>query len=406
MSPTNLKHKNTGELPISNSSSKTFYIVAGEASGDILGERLMQSLKLRFDDPVFKGIGGPLMEQQGLQVVYPMERLSVMGIVPILKRLIELLGVRKRLAKQIVKEQADCFIGIDAPVFNTDLEYRLKRQGITTVHYVSPSVWAWRENRIYKIVKSVSLMICLFPFELEIYKKHNLPAVAVGHPLADEIPLQPEVSKARKKFDLNANDKIVAILPGSRSSELNYLLEPFIESAEILAKSHTLRFVIPCANAKRKQQVDHYIKEKDLNINVTTYLGQSRQLMLASDVILLASGTATLEAMLLKKPMLVCYKVSAFSYWVYTKFLKIKNFSLPNLLAGKPLIKELMQDDCQVDKIVQEMTHLLGGVNSSELEKQYLKLHKSLKLNGSDIAADAIVKLLTSQNIDKKIIKE
>ena len=209
MNPTKTECAVKGESPISNSSPITFYIVAGEASGDILGERLMQALKHRFNDPIFKGIGGPLMEQQGLEVVYPMERLSVMGVIPILKRLVELLGVRRRLAKKIVHEKADCFIGIDAPVFNTQLEFVLKRQGIKTVHYVSPSVWAWRENRIHKIVKSVSLMICLFPFELEIYKRHKLPAVAVGHPLADEIPFQPDVNKSRTKLGFKVDDKII-----------------------------------------------------------------------------------------------------------------------------------------------------------------------------------------------------
>ncbi len=397
MNPTKTECAVKGESPISNSSPIIFYIVAGEASGDILGERLMQALKLRFNDPIFRGIGGPLMEQQGLEVVYPMERLSVMGVIPILKRLVELLGVRRRLAKQIVHEKADCFIGIDAPVFNTQLEFVLKRQGIKTVHYVSPSVWAWRENRIHKIVKSVSLMICLFPFELEIYKRHKLPAVAVGHPLADEIPFQPDVNKSRTKFGFKVVDKIVAILPGSRSSELNFLLGPFIESAERLSENRQLQFVIPCANDKRKAQIDNFLIEKHPNIQVKTYLGQSRELMLASDVVLLASGTATLEAMLLKKPMLVCYKVSAFSFWVYSKFLKIKNFSLPNLLAGKPLVKELMQEDCKVDNIVREMTSLLNGVNSEALESDYLALHKSLKLSGSEIAADAITSLLTEQ---------
>ena len=397
MNPTKTECAVKGESPISNSSPITFYIVAGEASGDILGERLMQALKHRFNDPIFKGIGGPLMEQQGLEVVYPMERLSVMGVIPILKRLVELLGVRRRLAKKIVHEKADCFIGIDAPVFNTQLEFVLKRQGIKTVHYVSPSVWAWRENRIHKIVKSVSLMICLFPFELEIYKRHKLPAVAVGHPLADEIPFQPDVNKSRTKLGFKVDDKIVAILPGSRSSELKFLLKPFIESAERLSENQQLQFVIPCANDKRKAQIDNFLIEKNPNIQVKTYLGQSRELMLASDVVLLASGTATLEAMLLKKPMLVCYKVSAFSFWVYSKFLKIKNFSLPNLLAGKPLVKELMQEDCKVDNIVREMTSLLYGVNSEALESDYLALHKSLKLSGSEIAADAITSLLTEQ---------
>jgi lipid-A-disaccharide synthase len=383
-------------IPEPSSSVLCFYLVAGEASGDILGQRLMLALKSRFPNATFKGIGGELMAREGLQVVYPMERLSVMGVIPIVKRLIELLGVRRRLARQVIQERADCFIGIDAPVFNTHLEFKLKNAGIKTVHYVSPSVWAWRENRIYKIVKSVSLMICLFPFELAIYKQHKLPAVAVGHPLADEIPLQPNMAEARKNLGLPLDQKIISILPGSRGSELKFLLEPFLQSAAKLAQKHQLKFVVPCANQKRKHQIDQYINDHQLNIDISTFLGQSRKLMLASDVVLLASGTATLEAMLLKKPMLVAYKVSPFSYWIYTKFLKINNFSLPNLLAGKSLVTELMQQECSVQNIVTEMELLIEGKNSQDLMAEYLSLHQSLKLNGSEIAATAIAKLLQS----------
>ncbi len=398
MSQSNINKQQTSASTELHDQPLLIYLVAGEASGDILGERLMIALKQRVPQAEFKGIGGPLMKQQGLQEIYPMDRLSVMGVIPILKRLIELLGVRKRLAKQIIKERADCFIGIDAPVFNTQLEYQLKTQGIPTVHYVSPSVWAWRENRIYKIVKSVSLMICLFPFELEIYKKHKLPAVAVGHPLADEIPLHPDVSEMRAQLNLPIDKKIIAILPGSRGSELKFLLEPFLSAAKKLAQQHDLKFVIPCANEKRKQQIEAYIDCNELNMDVTIVLGKSRELMLASDVVLLASGTATLEAMLLKKPMLVCYKVSSFSHWVYTKFLKINSFSLPNLLARRSIVKELMQEQCNVANIVEEMNRLLRGEQTETLEAEYLNLHKSLKLNGSEIAAQAIVELLTKNN--------
>lgn len=380
---------------------KLFYLVAGEASGDILGEGLINELKQHFPAARFKGIGGPLMAKAGLEVVYPMDRLSVMGVIPILRRLLELVGVRRRLIKTIVEEQADCFIGIDAPVFNTQLEYKLKSKGINTVHYVSPSVWAWRENRIYKIVKSVSLMICLFPFELDIYKRHQLPAVSVGHPLADEIDLDPDVLGAKEKLGLSNKEKLVAILPGSRGSEMNFLLPPFFASATILAKQYPkLSFVMPCANLKRRAQVESFIKDNDINLDIQLFDGRSREVMQASDIVLLASGTATLEAMLLKKPMLVCYKVSAFSFWIYAKFLKIKNFSLPNLLAKKNLVKELIQDNCSVENIVTEMERLIHCDDRDALINEYTQLHQSLRLGGSQKAASAIVALLEGLKIE------
>ncbi|MGB0496263.1 MAG: lipid-A-disaccharide synthase, partial [Kangiellaceae bacterium] len=335
------------------------YIVAGEASGDILGSGLMATLKVRFPNVKFKGIGGPLMQAQGLDCYYPFDRLSVMGILPILKRYFELLRMRKRLRDQIIKENANCFIGIDAPVFNTDLEYQLTQNNMTCVHYVSPSVWAWRENRIFKIVKSVKLMVCLFPFELPIYEKHKLPAVCVGHPLADDIPLEPDVLQARKKLGLHQSEKYLAILPGSRGSETKFLIEPFIETAKVLRNKYpTLNFIIPYANHKRRQQIENYLSQNKLNFEIKLIDGQSRDVMLASNIILLASGTATLEAMLLKKPMVVAYKVSRFSYFIYSRLLKIKNFALPNLLqqqignsTTKQLVKEFMQDDCTVENL-------------------------------------------------------
>jgi len=372
--------------------AKLFFIVAGESSGDILGARLMDALKGYFPSAEFKGIGGPLMERSGLQRFYPMERLSIMGIMPIIARLPELLLMRRRLAKTIVNQQADCFIGIDAPVFNTDLELKLKRKGITTVHYVSPSVWAWRENRIYKIVKSVSLMICLFPFETEIYRRHQLPAVCIGHPLAKEIPMKIEKESVRRKLQLPEDKKILAILPGSRGSEMKFLLQPFMESIQQLSQRYpNLGFVIPCANDKRKAQLNQYLKEQHINLDITIIDGHSRDVMQASDLVLLASGTATLEAMLLKKPMLVAYKVSRFSYWIYSKFLKISNFSLPNLLANQKLVVELIQENCTVENIVCELSKILESDDNCELTERFDQLHQSLIRGGSVEAASAIV---------------
>ncbi len=387
MNPTNNVTKNQDR--------KLFYLVAGESSGDNLGARLIAALKIHYPEAEFCGIGGSLMLAAGLKSFYPMERLSVMGIVPILARLPELLNMRRRLAKTIVAQQADCFIGIDAPVFNINLEFKLKKKGMTTVHYVSPSVWAWREDRIYKIVKSVSLMICLFPFELEIYKQHHLPAVCIGHPLAEEIPMKTNINAMREQLNLPLAKKILAILPGSRGTETRFLLEPFIQTAEKLAKKYPqLIFVIPCANTGRRTQIENFLQQNNTDIDIKLFNGQSREIMQASDYILLASGTATLEAMLFKKPMVVAYKVSSFSFWVYAKLLKIKNFSLPNLLANKKLVNEFIQNDCTVDNLTTELSRLIECQSFESIIGEYNHLHQNLRLGGSKKAAKAIYELL------------
>lgn len=379
--------------------NKHFFIVAGEASGDILGARLMKSLKVHYPQASFQGIGGELMLNEGLQSLFPMERLSIIGIIPILKRLPELLNMRRKLARIILNAKPDCFIGIDAPEFNLGLEYKLKQNGITTVHYVSPSVWAWRENRIFKIAKSVSLMLCLFPFELPIYKRHNIPAVCIGHPLANEIPLRPDTNKARKKLALPIDKTIVALLPGSRGSEVKYLIEPFFKTAEKLKQKYpAIQFVLPCANEKRRAQIERAIEQFQIELPLQLVDGQSRDVMQAADVVLLASGTATLEAMLLKKPMVVAYKMSDFSLWIYQKFLKISQFSIPNLIASEPIVQELMQNDCEPELLFKAVDKLFE--NKSQVIKKFEALHKGLQLGGSEKAADAIIALINKNNKD------
>ena len=374
--------------------SLLIYLVAGEASGDILGARLMAAIKKREPETRFVGIGGPLMIAEGLDLYYPMARLAVMGIVPILKRLPELLKVRRELAAEIIAARADCLIGIDAPVFNTDLEKRVLAAGVKTVHYVSPSVWAWRENRIHKIKQSVSLMLCLFPFELAIYQKHDIRAICVGHALADEIAMAPEMEPARQALELTGSP-VCAVLPGSRGSELYYLLPIFLQTlARLAVQFETIQFVLPVANAKYTQLIEQAVQKHAPDCSLKIIQGQSRTAMQAADVVLLASGTATLEAALLKKPMLVAYKMSAFSMWIYRRFLKIKQFSLPNLLAGKPLVKELMQEDCTVENILPELVNLLSANDDNSDLDDYRQIHQQLKLNGSEIAANAILKLL------------
>lgn len=375
--------------------TKEFVLVAGEASGDILGAGLIQSLKHHYPTAKFTGIGGELMQAEGLISIFDMERLSVMGIVPILKRLPELLRMRSQLVQYIIQLKPTCFIGIDAPEFNTHLEYKLKVANIKTVHYVSPSVWAWRENRIFKIVKSVSLMVCLFPFELPIYKKHSVPAVCIGHPLANEIDMVPDVEYAKQQFDFNPGSLVVALLPGSRGSEIKYLLEPFIETAKMASKKYTgIQFILPCANSKCREQIDTFLRQYGNDLPIQLVDGQSRLAMQAADVVLLASGTATLEAMLLKKPMLVAYKMSALSAWIFKKLLKVKQFSLPNLLAGESVVKEFIQEDCEPDKLFKELVRLIDSNAASPIIQQFTELHHLLKLGGSEKAARAIVDLI------------
>lgn len=380
--------------------NRHFILVAGEASGDILGARLIQSLKQHYPEATFSGIGGSLMIAEGFKSYFPMERLSIMGVVPILKKLPGLLKMRRQLTRMIIQANPVCFIGIDAPVFNTELEYQLKNKGIKTVHYVSPSVWAWRENRIYKIAKSVSLMLCLFPFELDIYKRHSVPAICIGHPLANEIPMEPNIQTAREELNLELKTLTVAILPGSRGTEVKYLIEPFLETAKKFYQRYPeVQFIIPCANQKRREQIERAIKLYNFDIPLRLIDGVSRTVMQASDIVLLASGTATLEAMLLKKPMLVAYKVSAFSFWIYKNLLKIKQFSLPNLLAGEPIVKELIQEHCNVELLYQELVNLVENKEATTMIDKFHQLHKSLMLGGSDKAAKAIVDMLEEHGV-------
>jgi len=356
---------------------------------------LIKSLKQSYPDASFSGIGGPLMIAEGFNSLFQMERLSIMGIIPILKRLPELLKMRSNLFNIILKAKPDCFIGIDAPEFNLGLEFKLKKKNIKTVHYVSPSVWAWREKRIFKIAKSVSLMLCLFPFELPIYRRHQIPAVCIGHPLANEIAMNPDTLLARTELGLSTNKLLVALLPGSRGSEVKYLIEPFIETARMLYQNYPeIEFVLPCANLKRRKQIELYLTESKIELPLKLINGQSRSAMQASDVVLLASGTATLEALLLKKPMLVAYKMSKFSLWVFKKLLKINQYSLPNLLAGEAIVKEMIQQDCQQDLLFKEMQLLIQTKDKSPQIEKFNQLHQQLQLGGSDKAAQAIVSLI------------
>lgn len=375
-------------------------LIAGEASGDILGSALIQSLKQKLPNATFEGIAGPRMIAEGCQELAPMERLSVMGVVAILKRLPELLRLRKRLRERWMANPPDVFIGIDAPEFNLKLEEMLKSAGISTVHFVSPSVWAWRKKRIVQIKRAVDLMLTLFPFEQAIYDAHQIPVTFVGHPLADAFPIRTDVMAARRQLGLPEKGRVVAVLPGSRGSELKYLSEPYIKAMQQLsARDPELRFVVPLVNQKRREQFERALGQFGLVNNLMLLDGQSSTAMAAADAVLLASGTATLEAMLLKKPMVVGYRVSGFSYLIFKRLLTINRFSLPNLLAGESLVPELMQQDCTAEKLsdaIWQQLHLSRDA-AETLVSRFTAIHETLRCNAGERAADAVLSLLRSK---------
>lgn len=372
-----------------------YVVVAGEASGDILGANLIAHLKILQPNAIFEGIGGPLMEAQGFKTMVPMDRLSVMGLVEVLGRLIELLGIRKRLYQSCLNNPPTAFIGIDSPDFNMPLARKLKKAGIPTVHYVSPSVWAWRQKRIFNIKKSVDLMLALFPFELPIYHEHKIPIVCVGHTLADDIPLDSDVFEARDVLNLGLiNGPVFGILPGSREGEVSRLAPLFVAAMkQIKLKEPDAVFLMPAANAARRVQIEAILHKA--NAEAIIIDGQSRTVMAASDAILLASGTAALEAMLVKRPMVVSYRVNKLTYAIMSRMIKVPYVSLPNLLANEALVPELLQDDATPNNLATKLLQTWRSFNEDKtIQAKYVNLHKMLRKNAGERAAQAIVSML------------
>jgi lipid-A-disaccharide synthase len=369
-------------------------IVAGEASGDILAAGLMRAIKQRHPDAVFEGIAGPKMLAQGCKSLFNMEELSVMGLVEVLSRIRRLLFVRKSLLAHFIANPPDVFIGVDAPDFNLGLELRLKKLGVVTVHYVSPTVWAWREKRIFKIAKASNLVLSIFPFEVQLYNKYNIPCKYVGHTLADEVPLQPDQAKTRAKLKLEAGGKILALLPGSRRGEVDMLLDIFIQSAQRIAESiPQLKILIPVVNRERKQQIETYLKENQPKLDIQLVIGHSREVMVAADAVLLASGTAALEAMLCKRPMVVAYRMKGSTYRMMKWLYKAKYFALPNILADELLVPELLQDQVTPDNIVDKLLPMLQASDKSTC-RRFDDLHQSLRLGADEQAANAVLELI------------
>ncbi|AZC35608.1 lipid-A-disaccharide synthase [Pseudomonas chlororaphis] len=365
-------------------------LVAGEASGDILGAGLMRALKTQHPTVEFIGVGGPLMQAEGLTSYFPMERLAVMGLVEVLGRLRELLARRKKLVQTLIAEKPDVFIGIDAPDFNLNIELQLRQAGIKTVHYVSPSVWAWRQKRVLKIREGCDLMLTLFPFEAKFYEEKGVPVRFVGHSLADAIPLEADRAAARAELGL-PEGPLVALMPGSRGGEVGRLGALFLDAAQRLrALRPGVRFVMPCASPERRVQLEELLAGRDLPLTLLN--GQSHQALAACDAVLIASGTATLEALLYKRPMVVAYRLAPLTFWILKRMVKSPYISLPNLLAQRLLVPELLQDDATAEALAQTLSPLIE--DGQEQTRGFDEIHRTLRRDASNQAAEAVLNLI------------
>jgi len=369
-------------------------IIAGELSGDTLGEGFIKAVKQQYPDAEFVGIGGPKMIAQGCESLFDMEELAVMGLVEVLGRLPRLLKVKAELVKYFTDNPPDVFVGIDAPDFNLRVELDLKNAGIKTVHYVSPSVWAWRQKRIFKIESATNLVLAFLPFEKAFYDKFNVPCEFIGHTLADAIPLQSDKAPAREILGLEQDKQWLAVLPGSRGSELKMLSQPFIETCKKLhQKFPDLGFVVALVNQKRREQFEQAWKEHAPELDFKLVDDTARNVITASDAVMLASGTVALECMLLKRPMVVGYRVNAVTAFLAKRLLKTKYVSLPNILADTELVKEYLQDDCTPDNLFDEVSRLLESDNREMLDK-FTEMHHWIRKDADQQAANAVLKLI------------
>ncbi|AWB69876.1 lipid-A-disaccharide synthase [Vibrio cholerae] len=369
-------------------------IVVGELSGDTLGEGFIKAIRARYPDAEFVGIGGPKMNALGCQSLFDMEELAVMGLVEVLGRLPRLLKVKTELVKYFTANPPDVFVGIDAPDFNLRLELSLKQAGIKTVHYVSPSVWAWRQNRIHGIAAATHLVLAFLPFEKAFYDKFNVPCEFIGHTLADSIPLASDKLAARQLLGLDEQRRWLAVLPGSRGSEMKMLAEPFIATCQKLqARYPDLGFVVALVNAKRRAQFEQAWQQVAPELNFVLVDDTARNVITAADAVMLASGTVALECMLLKRPMVVGYRVNAFTAFLAKRLLKTPYVSLPNILAGEELVKELLQEHCTVDNLYHEVSRLLESDNQALMDK-FTEMHQWIRKDADQQAAQAVLNLI------------
>ena len=377
-----------------------FGLVAGEASGDVLGASLIDALKRRYPEAEFMGIGGPKMIAAGLRSEYHQEKLAVRGAAEVLSHLPEILSIRRGIIARLKSWRPDVFIGIDAPDFNLTVERKLKAAGIPTVHYVSPTVWAWRRGRTKKIVAAVNQLLCLFPFEPACYADKGLHPVFVGHPLADEIDPELNRGEVRRSLMLPEASPLITLMPGSRQSELAYHAELFIETANrVAAELPDVLFLVPLATQETRQLFEAALKRHAVqSLRVKILYGHAREALAASDLALVCSGTATLEAALLRCPMVITYRLSAFSAWVYKKLRYLTWVGLPNILLGRLVVPELLQDDATPEKLSTALIDLWRlPSRRREIEESFAAIHQKLRQNSAERAADAIVACIGQQ---------
>ena len=372
-------------------------IVAGEASGDLLASHLICALKAKLPGAVFYGIGGPKMIGQGFNSWYVLEKLAVRGYIEVLKHYREISGIRSDLKRRLLADPPDIFIGVDAPDFNLALEKTLKRHNIPCIHYVSPSIWAWRGKRIHKIGAAISRLLALFPFEPPLYEKQGIPVTYVGHPLADMLPFDDERKSARELFSLSNEQPVFALLPGSRQSELQYMADTFIEtSREIHKKLPNALFLAPMATRETRLLFEtalYRCKANDLPIRML--FGHAHEAMMAADAVLVASGTATLEAALLKRPMAIVYKMAPLSYRLMRRMGYLPYVGLPNILAGKFVVPEFIQDDATPQNLAQALLNLYADKTScTRIGKIFREIHLQLKQDSAEKAAAAVLDFL------------
>ncbi|HQS32613.1 lipid-A-disaccharide synthase [Polaromonas sp.] len=376
-------------------------MVAGETSGDLLAGLLLEGMQARWPAMVATGIGGPRMAERGFQAWWPSEKLAVRGYIEVLRHYREIVGIREQLAVRLLDQRPDIFIGVDAPDFNLALEARLKARGIKTVHFVSPSIWAWRADRVEKIRRSVDHVLCIFPFEPALLQAHGIAATYVGHPLASVIPMQPDRSGARARLGLQADDCVVAILPGSRKSEIDYLASKLFSAAALIKRARpAIKFIVP-AIPSLKEQIERVADQTGMRASLQILPGQSHTALAACDVTLIASGTATLEAALFKRPMVIAYNMNWLS-WQIMRRKKLQPWvGLPNILCEDFVVPEFLQGDATPEALAQAVLQWVDAKSAApekikELEARFSRLHTDLTRDTSQLATDAIQKILES----------
>jgi len=376
-------------------------LVAGEASGDQLGAALMRAIARKAPGVRFAGIGGPLMKTEGCDCWWGTDELSLMGLFEVISHLPRLLKLRKALVQRVLELKPDIFIGVDAPDFNLGVEKRLKNKAIPVVHYVSPTVWAWRSGRVKTIAKSTDRVMCLFPFEPGFYQRHSVPADYTGHPKADEIPLHVEKAPARSAFGIDPQTTCIALLPGSRMGEVEKLSASMLDAAVILQKRYPgASFLVPAATEKVGQFFKSVLSRYP-GLDCRVFSGQSREVMSAADVVVCASGTATLEVMLTNRPMVVCYRVSGMTYHLmkWFRMLKTRYFSLPNILASDLLVPELLQHDVTGQRIADEVAQWLEQpAPVSNVKTHFDQQHHTLRIDAAATAANVVLRQIAGRN--------